>query len=331
MLGTYAAYLSHFLLRPLANQQDVIIDIPPGTAVRTIAAQLTQLGVLRRPLPFRLANLPPFNRPTLKAGEYLIPAGMTGNALLRQLRAGLVIRHKLTIVEGWTFSQLANALSEDPYLKHTLPYQDPKALMAALGYPNISPEGLFFPSTYLFAKGTSDAVVLRQAYLQMYGFLNHAWDSRAPSLPYQNPYEVLKAASLVEKESAYQPERPIIAGVIVSRMAVGMPLQMDPSVIYGLGSTYQGNLTSSDMRTDTPYNNYLYRGLPPTPIAFPSASSIQAVLHPTVTGALYFVAKGDGTHAFSQTLQDQDKAIAQYQLKPKQTANQANVAVQSNT
>lgn len=329
VVGTYAAYVSHFLLTPLANRQGVVMNIASGTSVRVMAAQLVQAGVLRHPLPFRLANLPPFNHPPLQAGEYLMTPGMTGEDLLHKLRMGLVIQHKLTIVEGWTFSQLVNAMSQDPYLKHTLPYQNPMAVMAALGYPNMSPEGLFFPDTYLFAKGTPDTVILHRAYQHMQGFMAEVWPQRMSALPYQNTYDVLKAASLVEKESAYQPERPIIAGIIVSRLAANMPLQMDPSVIYGLGATYQGNLTRDNMRTDTPYNNYLYKGLPPTPIAFPSASAILAVLHPNITGALYFVAKGDGTHAFSQTLSDQDKAIVKYQLKPRQSTNKPTPVTQS--
>jgi len=326
-----AVYIVQFLLNPLANSQTLVIEIAPGTSVRAIAAQLTTAGILTRPMPFILAELPPFNRPLLQAGEYQIPAGSSGMDLLQKLRLGWVIQHRLTIVEGWTFQQLAEVLNANPYLKHTLSYQDPVAVMAALGRPQASPEGLFFPDTYLFVKGTTDIAVLQRALMRMDKFMANAWPQRAPTLPYQNPYEALKAASLVEKESAYQAERPLIGGVIVLRLTKGMPLQMDPSVIYGLGAAYQGRLTHDDMRIDTPYNNYLYKGLPPTPIAFPSATAILAVLHPQVTDNLYFVAKGDGTHVFSATLKDQDKAIVQYQLKPQRVTDKPVAAATTST
>lgn len=323
-----AIYVNHFLFFPLTLKQTVVVDIPEGTSVQNIGTMLVQAKVIQYAWVFRLVNVPPFNHPPLKAGEYQFKPGLTGSELLQKLRLGLVLQHKLTIVEGWTFQQLMNSINENPYFVHTLSGQDAGFVMMQLGFPGESPEGLFFPDTYLFTKGTKDITVLRRANQQMQNYMAKAWLLRAPTLPYQTPYDALKAASLVEKETAYLPERPVIAGVIVSRLAIGMPLQMDPSVIYGLGTAYQGKLTKVDMQTDTPYNNYLHKGLPPTPIAFPSASSIQAVLHPTVTGALYFVAKGDGTHAFSQNLSDQDKAIIQYLLKPNQSTNASKPSIQ---
>lgn len=327
VLGVYGIYVGQFLWRSLPVRQATVIEIVPGTSVRGIATQLTAVAVINSPAPFVLANLPPFARKPLQAGEYLIQPGMSGNHLLHMLRTGQVVKHRLTIVEGWTFAQLVQAINANPYIQKTLDYAHPETILPALGRYANSPEGCFYPDTYVFPKGTTDKVILGQALKRMERFWDVAWPSRDLGLPYQTPYDAMKAASLVEKESAYLPERPLIAGVIVLRLQANMPLQMDPSVIYGLGNHYQGNLTSNDMRLDTPYNNYLHRGLPPTPIAFPSASSMLAVVHPRIIGVLYFVAKGDGSHVFSKTLMEQDKAIKQYQLAPKKNQTPDNTEV----
>lgn len=329
VLGVYGIYVGQFLWRSLPVRQATVIEIVPGTSVRGIATQLTAVAVINSPAPFVLANLPPFARKPLQAGEYFIQPGMSGNHLLYMLRTGQVVKHRLTIVEGWTFAQLVQAINANPYIQKTLDYNHPETILPALGRYASSPEGCFYPDTYVFSKGTTDKVILGQALKRMERFWDVAWPSRDLGLPYQTPYDAMKAASLVEKESAYLPERPLIAGVIVLRLQANMPLQMDPSVIYGLGNNYRGNLTSNDMRLDTPYNNYLHRGLPPTPIAFPSASSMLAVVHPRIIGFLYFVAKGDGSHVFSKTLMEQDKAIKQYQLTPKK--NQTTTQTPDNT
>ena len=219
----------------------------------------------------------------------------------------------VTIVEGVTFQQILAELKQTDKLQQQLAQQTLPQILAAIGITEHSnAEGLLYPDTYMFSKGDTDVALLQQAKQSMDAVINAAWQTRAEGLPYQSPYDVLIAASLIEKESAVADERPLIASVLVNRLQANMPLQFDPTVIYGLGDAYTGKLTKADMRTDTPYNTYRHRGLPPTPIAMPSKDAINAAVHPAESDYLYFVAKGDGSHVFSTNLQEHDKALRAY-------------------
>lgn len=254
----------------------------------------------------------------IKAGEYLIEPGKTTPAkLLQNMAAGRVLLRQLTIIEGWTFQQIMNAINNNPYLQHNFNTLKNDEIMAQLGYPNINPEGRFYPDTYLFSKGTADSKILKKSYQKMQILLAQQWNSRAANLPYQNQEEALTAASLIERETAVPQERPMVAGVIVRRLEKNMRLQIDPTVIYALGNAYKGKLSSQDLKINSPYNTYLYKGLPPTPIAVPSASSLYAALHPASGDALFYVANGRGSHIFSATLKDHDVAIDKYLLAPR--------------
>lgn len=254
----------------------------------------------------------------LKAGEYAIEPGMTPLELLARLISGKTMLHELRIVEGWRFSQAWKLIQADPNIAHTLANADPAAIMQAIGKPGINPEGRFFPDTYRFPKRTSDVAFLRNAASAMDKVLNSEWEGRAPDLSYKSPEQALIMATLVEKETGAPSERPIIAGVFLRRLQIGMRLQTDPAVIYGLGDAYDGNIHTEDLRTDTPYNTYTRDGLPPTPICLPGREAIHAALHPDSGKALYFVAKGDGSHQFSDNLEDHNAAVLKYQInKPR--------------
>ncbi|HEY5719153.1 MAG TPA: endolytic transglycosylase MltG [Gammaproteobacteria bacterium] len=309
-------HYQQFLHTPLAIPADgVSVEVSRGTGLRQVSDDLAVRGLLASPellvLYGRLNGLDT----GIKAGEYLLEPGLTPPALLAQISSGRVVQYALTLVEGWTFHQALAAVRADPVLRRTLdPEADDDALMAALGRPGLHPEGRLFPSTYHFPRGTSDVEFLRRALEQMEQVLQQAWAQRAEGLPFADPYEALVLASIVEKESALAEERPLIAGVFVRRLERGMRLQADPTVIYGLGSGFDGDLRRRDLRTDGPYNSYTRHGLPPTPIALPGAGSIEAVLHPAAGQALYFVARGDGSHEFSATLAEHSAAVRRYQL-----------------
>lgn len=288
--------------------------VAPGTSMKSLAYDLQRRGVLKH--PGYLVLLARWNRVSdrIQAGEYALTPEMTPKQLLDKLVAGKVLQHSLTLVEGWTFNQMMNAIDGDPDLKHTLKGLTGKQVMARLDLPERNPEGLFHPDTYHFPEGTTDAMFLRRAYDAMHRELSRAWRDRAPNLPYKTPYQALIVASIIERETAIPEERPRIAGVLVRRLRKGMRLAVDPTVIYGLGRAFDGNLRRRDLRRDTPYNTYLHRGLPPTPISMPGVKSIQAALHPARGQALYYVSRGDGSHQFSDTLQEHRQAVARYQL-----------------
>jgi UPF0755 protein len=250
----------------------------------------------------------------IRAGEYDVPPGTTPRTLLALLESGAVVQHSVTIVEGWTFRDLRRALERQPALDNRLAGQDDAAVMRALGEPGVPPEGLFFPDTYLFGKGSTDLDIFKQARERMKRELNRAWDGRDKGLPLDDAYQALVLASIVEKETALPSERARIAGVFTERLRAGMRLQTDPTVIYGLGPGFDGNLRRSDLERDGPYNTYMRAGLPPTPIALPGAASLQAAVRPDERGDLYFVATGesDGSHAFSRTLAEHERAVAAY-------------------
>jgi UPF0755 protein len=249
----------------------------------------------------------------IKAGSYELKPNTTPRALVDQLVRGEFAQESLTIIEGWTFKQMRAALAASPSLKHDTAGLSDKELMEKISTEYKAPEGLFFPDTYLFAKGSSELQIYKQAHTLLMTRLKTAWDKRDASLPYKTPYEALIMASIVEKETGQKSERAMIAGVFVNRLKQGMMLQTDPTVIYGMGDSYAGNIRKKDLETDTPYNTYLRVGLPPTPIALPGVQSLEAALGPAKTNALYFVARKDGTSKFSDNLNDHNKAVNQYQ------------------
>jgi UPF0755 protein len=253
----------------------------------------------------------------VRAGEYSIEPGTTPDRLLALFESGKVVQHAVTFVEGWTFRELRAALAREPHLRQTLAGQGDTAVMRALEEPDQHPEGLFFPDTYIFGKGTTDLEILRQARTRMRRELESAWAARAADLPLENPYEALILASIVEKETAFASERPRIAGVFTERLRRGMRLQTDPTVIYGLGEKFDGNLRRSDLERDGPYNTYTRTGLPPTPIALPGAEALRATVQPDERGELFFVATGlpDGSHAFSRTLAEHQSAVKEYLVR----------------
>lgn len=295
--------------------EGVIYRLEPGATIRSLASDLQRQGILRKPLYLRAWARWNRSARQIKAGEYLIEPGTTPPALLQQLASGKVISHAFTLVEGWTFRQLLEALWRDPVLKPTLKGLTPEQIMARLGHPALQPEGRFLPDTYHYPRGTTDLAFLQRAYDAMQRLLATEWPKRDPDLPLKDPYQALILASIVEKETALARERPVIAGVFIRRLRRGMRLQTDPTVIYGMGEQFDGNIRRRDLKADTPYNTYLHKGLPPTPIAMPGADAIHAVLHPAAGKSLYFVARGDGSHVFSDTLQAHNRAVRKYQLR----------------
>ena len=289
--------------------------------MRSAARQAAQVMPVHADLLVALARLS--GRDTqIKAGSYEIENGITPLALIDKLTRGDVTMQELGIPEGWTFRQFRAALDAHAGMVHATQGMDDAALLASLergggssASPPIHPEGWFFPDTYLFAKGAKDIDILRRAHRAMKKRLATEWERRAPGLPYANSYEALIMASIVEKETGQAKERPQIAGVFVNRMRRGMLLQTDPTIIYGLGAGFDGNLRKRDLQADGPYNTYTRAGLPPTPIALPGLAAIQAALKPARTDALFFVARGDGTHEFSATLEAHNRAVNKYQRR----------------
>lgn len=249
----------------------------------------------------------------LKAGHYELKPGTTPLALIDQLVRGEFAQESIAIIEGWTFKQMRQAIAAHPALKHDTAGLSDKELIARIAPDYNAPEGLFFPDTYLFAKGSSELQIYKQAHAVMMKRLNEAWEKRVPSLPYKSPYEALIMASIIEKETGDRSERNMIASVFVNRLRQGMLLQTDPTVIYGMGEKFKGNIRKRDLETDTPYNTYTRAGLPPTPIALPGAESIAAALNPAKSDALYFVSRGNGTSEFSNNLADHNRAVNKYQ------------------
>ncbi|HEU4851073.1 MAG TPA: endolytic transglycosylase MltG [Telluria sp.] len=249
----------------------------------------------------------------IKAGSYELKPGSSPMNLLDQLVRGEFAQESVRIIEGWTFRQMRAAIAATKSLRHDTAKLTDAELMAKIAPQYKQPEGLFFPDTYLFAKGASDLQVYRQAHNMMMSHLNAAWEKRDPGLPYKTPYDALIMASIVEKETGSKAERGMIAGVFVNRLKIGMMLQTDPAVIYGIGEHFDGDIRKKDLQKDTPYNTYLRAGLPPTPIALPGVQSLAAALSPERTDALYFVSRGDGTSHFSGNLNDHNKAVNQYQ------------------
>lgn len=304
-----------FTENPLAVPEGgVTVMVEPGSSLAAVAADLRRRGLIDHPRFFVWMARLRGQATAIQAGEYRIGPGLTPPRLLAKMAAGEVVQHGLTLVEGWTFRQMLAAVRGHAELEHTLDGASAEEVMARIGHPDEHPEGRFLPDTYHFPRGTTDVAFLQRAYRAMEAALAQVWEERAEGLPYEGPYEALIMASIVEKETAVPAERGRIAGVFVRRLEKGMRLQTDPTVIYGLGQEFDGNIRRRDLRRDTPYNTYVHSGLPPTPIAMPSIESIQAALHPAPGDALYFVSKGDGSHHFSATLEEHNRAVRRYQL-----------------
>ncbi|MDH3309199.1 MAG: endolytic transglycosylase MltG [Gammaproteobacteria bacterium] len=311
-----SAYLLWSWNHPLRPGSETY-EVKPGTSLRAFARMLSARHVLPESHSFvLLAHLTGHDR-ALKSGEYRFRDGMSARELLDQIIAGRVIEYSVVLVEGWTFGQFLAALTAAPKLGRTLTGKSHEAVMERLGHSDEHPEGRFFPDTYYYSAGQTDIMILANAYDKMQQLLQRAWEGRENNLPLNNPYEALILASIVEKETGQANERGLIAGVFINRLRLGMRLQSDPTVIYGMGKEFDGNIRLKDLRNDTPYNTYTRKGLPPTPVAMPGKEALQAVLHPAATKALYFVSRGDGSHEFSSSLEEHNRAVLKYQLKGK--------------
>jgi UPF0755 protein len=296
-----------------AGAPEIPFAIAQGSGVAGATQQMATAGVPVNPFLFGVLARVTGKAGRIKAGSYELKPETTPRRLLTQIVRGEFAQESLTIIEGWTFRQMRQAIDTAPNLKHETAQLSDQELLAQVDPGYKAPEGLFFPDTYLFAKGASDLSIYKQAHEMMMKRLKAAWDKRDPGLPYTDPYQALIMASLVEKETGQKNERAMIAGVFVNRLKAGMMLQTDPTVIYGMGDKYDGKIHKKDLETDTPYNTYTRAGLPPTPIALPGVQSLAAATAPAKTEALYFVSRGDGTSHFSVNLNEHNKAVNQYQ------------------
>jgi UPF0755 protein len=310
-----AGWLAWFAFTPVeVPMQARELVIGKGRPLKGVARDLVRIGVLREPWSFVWMARLMGEANDLKAGSYELPERIAPLHLLQKIARGDVTQASVTFIEGWTFQQLRAALDAHPGVTHDTGGLSELEVMRRLGAPETHAEGLFFPDTYYFATGTSDLKILSRAYRTMQAKLSVLWQSRATGLPYGSPYEAVIMASIVEKETGREADRDKIAAVFVNRLKRDMRLQTDPTVIYGLGERFDGNLRRKDLETDTEYNTYTRAGLPPTPIALPGQAALEAALRPAASGALYFVARGDGSSEFSATLEDHNRAVQRYQL-----------------
>jgi UPF0755 protein len=291
------------------------IKISPQSSLASIASQLQEQGLATSILLFQVSAKALFVGSKLKPGTYLFPTGASLGKLLFQVARGDRVRESIAIIPGMTIWQLRALVDAHPALIHQTKGMSSKALLQSLNLYYPSDEGIFFPDTYVFDPDEPDINIYRRASTAMQKLLNQSWGEVSPSSPLKTPYETLILASIIEKETGKPSDRPLIAAVFLNRLNKGMMLQTDPTVIYGIGPKFDGNLRKTDLRKDNPYNSYMYKGLPPTPIAMPSKESIQAAIHPAQTKALYFVAKGDGSSHFSQSLTEHEAAVDRYQRK----------------
>lgn len=318
VIGGFTVQLINFKSTPINLTEEKVFVVSPGSSLSKIAYAMQAEGLIVQPRYFSLLGRWSGHAANLKTGEYLLKPGMTPLQVLDKIVAGDVIDYSLTVVEGWRFKQMLDAIHKQNKLDHSLKGLSPEEIMAQLGHPGEHPEGRFLPETYHFTAGMSDLDFLKRAYTAMQRLLEQEWSQRDKGLPYKSPYEALIMASIVEKETGIASERPEIAGVFVRRLQKRMRLQTDPTVIYGIGESYDGNIRKRDLLRDTPYNTYTRHGLPPTPIALPGADAIRAALHPAKGDSLYFVAMGEGgngRHYFSATLEEHINAVRKYQLK----------------
>ncbi|MBK5539974.1 endolytic transglycosylase MltG [Pseudomonas sp. TH05] len=315
LAGACAWKLHSALEQPLNLPQEQLLDVPAGSTPTGTFNRLEADGVLQDAFWLRLYWRFNLNGQPLHSGEYRMTPGMTAQSLIGVWQRGEVVQYSLTLVEGWNFRQVRAALAKHEKLEQTLTGLSDTQVMEKLGHPGVFPEGRFFPDTYRFVRGMSDAELLEKAYDRLDDVLAKEWSKRAADVPYTDPYQALIMASLVEKETGVPQERGQIAGVFVRRMQIGMLLQTDPTVIYGLGERYTGKLTRAHLKEPTPYNTYVNAGLPPTPIAMVGREAIHAALNPVPGKSLYFVARGDGSHVFSDDLDAHNSAVREFQLK----------------
>jgi UPF0755 protein len=305
------------LNQPTLVDQTVYIEIEKGDSLNRIIDKLEEQKLAVKPFWFKVIALQGNALKKLKTGEYELTPGLTVPQILALFVQGKTKQHAITFPEGWSFKEILHELEKNPNLEHSLSGVDLDSVMRKLKSDAQSPEGLLFPDTYFFEKHTSDLSLLKRAYDKMQLVLQQEWLNKAEDLPFKTPYEALTLASIVEKETGAAAERPLIAGVFIRRLEQNMLLQTDPTVIYGMGEAYQGDIKFKDLTTATPYNTYVISGLPPTPIAMPGREALNAVLHPEKGDSLYFVARGDGTHVFSSTLKDHNMAVDEFQRNKK--------------
>ncbi|MBV55741.1 MAG: hypothetical protein CMQ12_04115 [Gammaproteobacteria bacterium] len=311
-LGFLAGFRSLYL--PITCLDDEsIFEVSAGSSLNRVVNELAAAGVIQRPQLFKLLALWRDVDEQIKAGEYRFESGISPAGLLTKMVAGDTIQYRVTLVEGWTFRQALQAIWRSEKIGARLRSASERELVALLGIDSNSPEGQLFPDTYFYSMGTTDIDILRRAHNRLQQMLASAWESRLGALPYDNAYEALILASIIEKESALGSERGYIAGVFIRRLESGMRLQSDPTVIYGLGENYTGDLSRADLLAATAYNTYRIEGLPPTPIALAGMESISASLNPLASDYLYFVARGDGSHEFSSNLAEHNDAVNRYQ------------------
>lgn len=311
-----SGWLAYYAISPLKlqpNSQE--INIQAGSGLKSIANQLVTQGVLKEPWRFIFLAKLLQKEQYLQAGSYTLNKNISPYQLLLSLNHGKTTQGSITFIEGRTFEQMRQKLAINDAVKQTIAGLSESEILKLIGSPYSVAEGLFFPDTFYFDRNTTDINLLKISYSAMQSKLEKAWQSRDQGLPYKNSYQALIMASIIEKETGKASERPMIAGVFLNRLRIGMRLQTDPTVIYGMGIRFDGNIRKKDLSIDTPYNTYTRSGLPPTPIAMPGLAAIEAALHPANTRALYFVGKGDGSHAFSNSLDEHNRAVAKYQLK----------------
>ena len=307
---------SQFLQTPLdLPPEGVVFQIPRGASVAAVAQDLESRQLISRSDWLRVHARLDYQGEMIKAGEYELLPGLTPAALFALFVSGKTVSYSITLIEGWSFKQVMAEIEAHPALRQTLSGMSPQAIMQKLGHADEHPEGRFFPDTYSFQRDTTDLELLRRAHNRMSRLLQDAWAERDENIPLKTPYEALILASIVEKETGAASERGEISGVFSRRLRKGMKLQTDPTVIYGMGDRYKGNIRRKDLTEDTPYNTYVHTGLPPTPICMPGADAIAAAVKPKAGKSLYFVAKGDGSHQFSNTLRQHNNAVRKYQLK----------------
>jgi UPF0755 protein len=314
-IGIGVWQVDRFMTMPVSvPEEGVEFEIAAGSSFASVTRQLVEDGIIERGRWFRIYARWSGKASAVQAGEYLIESGATPASILEQFTSGAVRLYSFTIIEGWNHRDLLEALHSNEAIMASMTDEDWPGLLADLGASAVYPEGLFLPETYRFARGTSDRALLAQAYVLMQDVLAEEWQARDQATPAKSPYEALILASIVEKETARADERKRIAGVFTRRLERRMRLQTDPTVIYGIGAQFDGNLTREDLRTDTPYNTYTRNGLPPTPIAMPGRAAINSALNPAPGEELYFVATGlgDGSHRFSTTKAEHDAAVAEY-------------------
>lgn len=308
-------WMGYYATKPLTLQTSPLdFTVKAGSTLRSASRQIEEAGVALSAWQFTLLGRILGKAAEIKAGSYEVSQGITPLKLLEKLTRGDVTQTEIVLLEGWTFRQMRSTLDSHAHIRHDTAGWTERQIMEKLGAEGRA-EGRFFPDTYLFAKGSGDLDILRRAYSQMEKILLQEWNGRDAELPYASPYEALIMASIVEKETGHAAERTRVASVFLNRLKRGMLLQTDPTVIYGLGEQFDGNLRKRDLLTDGPYNSYTRQGFPPTPIAMPGLASIQAALHPAKTDMLYFVARGDGSSQFSRTLEEHNRAVAKYQLQ----------------